>query len=484
MASPPTRHERKKVFEQLLLRIEPLLNEGNLEEASFQLSLAKEIDPDSVIVHHLEERLERLKRSLQSDQPDELADEDQTLQLARMKYEEEARRLEEQRRRMEDAKRRFEEESRLFEEQRHIAEEERIKYEVDRIKKERYAQDLSELRRRADIERRKYEEEVRKYEELAFLGQDSRFKFEEELRKREERRKQMHTKQQNLTGETQKYAPPASPTPRTFSGESDDQRKRADVPTQKRIERQVEREYLQPFSDEPLSPLPAKKISPEDTHISHKQPVTYSRQRAGRKTLILLTVAGGILIAGAGIAYYFSSIAESPTMAENLAPPAPKETTAQTTTEKTQPKEIETPQLTQVDTIIQSLFQEPATTEATTDTPKKALSAEELRKAAEPEPPQETPPETKEAEAKELPKEKPKTASFVQSKEGGFPLEQEDPTLEETGELTIHTVKSGETIEAISWQYKVTVRQIVKWNGLPSPKVKPKQELYIFHRKR
>ncbi len=54
---------------------------------------------------------------------------------------------------------------------------------------------------------------------------------------------------------------------------------------------------------------------------------------------------------------------------------------------------------------------------------------------------------------------------------------------DDEGELTVHTVKRGETMQSISKQYSVTVEQILKWNLLKSIAVKPGQELYIYIKK-
>ena len=54
---------------------------------------------------------------------------------------------------------------------------------------------------------------------------------------------------------------------------------------------------------------------------------------------------------------------------------------------------------------------------------------------------------------------------------------------EDEGELTVHTVKRGETMEFIAKKYHVTIDQILKWNLLKSIAVKPGQELYIFEKK-
>lgn len=484
MASPESRYERKKLFEQILLRIEPLLNEGRLEEASFQLALAKEIDPNSIIVRHLEERVERLKESLAPEQTEDLMTNDQDLHLARLKYEEEARRLEEQRRKMEEARQRFEEESKMFEEQRRIAEEERIKYEVDRIKKERDAQNLSELRRRADIERRKYEEEVRKYEEQTFLGQESRFKFEEELRKREERKKQMLEEQRKNVSELKKPASPSSQTPQVPPFVSEPRGKTAAPPQlqkEKITEKKPEREYLQPPVEEPVQREiqephpPVKKASREASKSSYEQPFSYKSQKAGKEKVIGIILTLIVLFIGGGITFYLLTSEESPPLIEN--PPSlvrVEQTAPETAKEKQQSQqEIATKSAT-IDTMVQSLFQQPDTVATPSDTVLKS-SAEET-------------PEEKEAEvpppSEEEVKEPPLASAPPKTKDSGFPIEQEDPTLEETGEIILHTVKAGETIESISRQYKVTVRQLVKWNSLPSPKVKPKQEIYIFTKKR
>lgn len=54
---------------------------------------------------------------------------------------------------------------------------------------------------------------------------------------------------------------------------------------------------------------------------------------------------------------------------------------------------------------------------------------------------------------------------------------------EEEGELSVHTVKKGETMTTIAQIYRVKVDQILKWNLLKSISVKPGQELYIYKKK-
>lgn len=55
--------------------------------------------------------------------------------------------------------------------------------------------------------------------------------------------------------------------------------------------------------------------------------------------------------------------------------------------------------------------------------------------------------------------------------------------IEDEGELTVHTVKKGETMQSIAQNYGVSVEQILKWNLLKSIAVKPGQELYVYVRK-
>jgi hypothetical protein len=56
--------------------------------------------------------------------------------------------------------------------------------------------------------------------------------------------------------------------------------------------------------------------------------------------------------------------------------------------------------------------------------------------------------------------------------------------IEDEGELTIHTVRRGETLEAIARKYNVTADQIRKWNQLTKDTVSPNTELYIFVRRK
>ncbi|GEM_PF-2152788 len=64
---------------------------------------------------------------------------------------------------------------------------------------------------------------------------------------------------------------------------------------------------------------------------------------------------------------------------------------------------------------------------------------------------------------------------------------QEQPaqkTVVDEGELTVHTVKRGETINAIAKKYDVTVEQLRKWNGLQNDNVVPGMEMYVFVKKK
>jgi LysM repeat protein len=54
---------------------------------------------------------------------------------------------------------------------------------------------------------------------------------------------------------------------------------------------------------------------------------------------------------------------------------------------------------------------------------------------------------------------------------------------DDEGELSVHTVAKGETMQSIALKYSVSVEQIMKWNLLKTIVVKPGQELYIFQKK-
>jgi len=54
---------------------------------------------------------------------------------------------------------------------------------------------------------------------------------------------------------------------------------------------------------------------------------------------------------------------------------------------------------------------------------------------------------------------------------------------DDEGELSVHTVKRGETMQTIAKRYNVTVEQVLRWNLLKSIVVKPGQELYIYQKK-
>jgi len=54
---------------------------------------------------------------------------------------------------------------------------------------------------------------------------------------------------------------------------------------------------------------------------------------------------------------------------------------------------------------------------------------------------------------------------------------------DDEGDLTVYTVKSGDTMPLIARKFNCSVEQILKWNLLKSINVKPGQELYIYEKK-
>lgn len=52
--------------------------------------------------------------------------------------------------------------------------------------------------------------------------------------------------------------------------------------------------------------------------------------------------------------------------------------------------------------------------------------------------------------------------------------------VEDEGDLTVHTVRRGESIGTIAARYDVTVEQIKKWNGLQTDVLAPGTEVYVF----
>ncbi len=57
--------------------------------------------------------------------------------------------------------------------------------------------------------------------------------------------------------------------------------------------------------------------------------------------------------------------------------------------------------------------------------------------------------------------------------------------IEDQGELTVYTVKKGETVATIAQKYNVTSEQLMKWNILkPGDALKPGMELYVYVVKR
>jgi LysM repeat protein len=54
---------------------------------------------------------------------------------------------------------------------------------------------------------------------------------------------------------------------------------------------------------------------------------------------------------------------------------------------------------------------------------------------------------------------------------------------DDEGDLTVYTVKAGDTMPLIAKKFNCSVEQILKWNLLKSINVKPGQELYIYEKK-
>ncbi|MBI3365681.1 MAG: LysM peptidoglycan-binding domain-containing protein, partial [Ignavibacteriae bacterium] len=75
------------------------------------------------------------------------------------------------------------------------------------------------------------------------------------------------------------------------------------------------------------------------------------------------------------------------------------------------------------------------------------------------------------------------TASPKQEQPKRTPTGKASPGTEDEGDLTVYSVKSGETMTTIARKFNVSVEQILKWNLLKSIAVKPGQELYIYVKK-
>ena len=100
-------------------------------------------------------------------------------------------------------------------------------------------------------------------------------------------------------------------------------------------------------------------------------------------------------------------------------------------------------------------------------------------------PPAEQPPVTSN-EQKEAP---PVTTGQEKPAENPPPATTASPSAstsasDDDGDLTVHTVKKGETMQTVAKKYNVTVEQILKWNLLKSINVKPGQELYVYIKKK
>ncbi len=163
------RDDAKKKVSEILKRVDQLLKGGELDQASQQLGIAKEVDPTNVYIHAYEERMAAMLK--EKEQMDVIE--------AKRKAEEEAKRkVEEERKRVqEEARRKIEEEQRKKEEARRKAEEE------ERRRKE-------EEQRKREEEAERKEQERKRAEDLRHQKQREREEEEETLRKIEARRKE------------------------------------------------------------------------------------------------------------------------------------------------------------------------------------------------------------------------------------------------------------------------------------------------------
>jgi FOG: LysM repeat len=72
---------------------------------------------------------------------------------------------------------------------------------------------------------------------------------------------------------------------------------------------------------------------------------------------------------------------------------------------------------------------------------------------------------------------------LIVSKSGGMPKTQASPkAVSNPEEKKSHMVKRGETLSEIAEKYKVTVREIKKWNNLKSDMIREKQRLIIYNK--
>lgn len=154
-ALTPRDDTRKKVSE-ILKRVDNLIKNQQLEQASHEVARAKEIDPKNVYVYAYEERIASLLEELQRRRNDELKRQEQERKRAEelQRQQEEARKYaaDEQRRREEEARRAAEEERRRREqqreeEQRRSAEEERRKRAMEQQAPPVAAQEASAISR-------------------------------------------------------------------------------------------------------------------------------------------------------------------------------------------------------------------------------------------------------------------------------------------------------------------------------------------------
>ena len=166
------RDDAKKKVSEILKRVDQLLKASELDQASQQLGLAKEVDPKNVYIHAYEERMAAmLKEKAEMDviEAKRKAEEEEKRkeEEAKRKVEEERKRVQDEARRKveEEQHRKEEERKRAEEEQRRRKEEERRKREEEEEEKERERRKVEDLRRQKEKEREEEEETVKKIEE-------------------------------------------------------------------------------------------------------------------------------------------------------------------------------------------------------------------------------------------------------------------------------------------------------------------------------
>ncbi len=460
------------------------------------------------------------------------------IERERMRFQEEVRKLEHQRNRIEEERMKFEDGMKTLAEQRRQVEEElkRFEEEANKLKEARARHEAETPRVQEGLQppppaperppeakqeapQGKEDEHYLSWQDWA--GQDSRNRIEEEVRKRIEQQREMDGRRIRMEHEAKKLKDKERRLDEEWHRKEArlhelEEQSRLAAPAQSpkekvpppKVERAEKIERPEQPTPAPVKEKPAPLIRPEPAKRSSRRMALYgltvlaaaavlayvflvpSAQQPAPVQPVTQNVAAGSPAAG-----IIGSAPKTPDntpqdLAKVSGQPAqrPEQTTARAAAMNGQPT-VPAPAPPPAEKKAELPF-------TRDDVPKDVPPAKQneakidmgvpvgnvpstLNNVTPPKPPakkkaaKEPPPKT---EAAPPPKAEPK--ADAQPKQAA--AQQSGGGATDEGDLTVHTVKRGETLASIARKYSTTVENIKRWNSLTAESLTPGQELYVF----